>query len=129
MNSENNNCQGYIKPRLLRGYKYHPETYFNIRHILVALSGSHQDAAYSPHIDMKAFIAVIFTILAMVIVSAQEAKKENLHSSEAIYFGSPYGAYGTYGAYPYVSAAGYPAVAPAYPPVANGYSAAYPFYR
>lgn len=66
----------------------------------------------------------------MVYVSAQEANKENLHSSEAIYFGSPYGAYGTYGAHPYASVAGYPAAAPAYPTVATGYpAAAYPFYR
>jgi hypothetical protein len=44
-------------------------------------------------------VAFILAILAMV---AAAAKKENLRGSESIHFGSPYGAYGTYGAYPYV---------------------------
>jgi hypothetical protein len=65
----------------------------------------------------------------MVAVSALEAKKENLQGSEAIYFGSPYGAYGAYGAHPYTSFGGYPSVASAYPNVAAGYHAAFPFYR
>lgn len=74
-------------------------------------------------------VGVILAILAMVAAAAQEAKKENLRGSESIHFGSPFGAYGTYGAYPYVSLAGYPAAAPAYPALATGYpTAAFSFY-
>jgi hypothetical protein len=66
----------------------------------------------------------------MVAAATQEAKKEDLQGSEAVHSGSPYGAYVTYGAYPYSSFAGYHAAAPAYPALAAGYSAAaFPFYR
>jgi len=65
----------------------------------------------------------------MVAAAAQETKKEKLRNSESIHFGSSYGAYDTYGAYPYVSLAGYPAAAPAYPALAAGYpAAAFSFY-
>lgn len=75
-------------------------------------------------------VAVFLAILAMVAAAAQETKKENLRGSESIHFGSPYGAYGTYGVYPYSSLAGYPAAAPAYPALATGYpAAALSFYR
>jgi len=72
-------------------------------------------------------VAVILAFLAVVAAAALEAKKENLRGSESMHFGSPYGAYGTYGDYPYVSLAGYTAAAPAYPALAAGFPAAAAF--
>ena len=103
--------------------------YSEMRYLGVLSKKSHSSYG-KVHIWFCLFqVAVILAILAMAAAAAQEAKKENLRGSESIHFGSPYGGYGTYGAYPYVSLAGYPAAAPAYPALASGYPApAFSFY-
>ena len=69
----------------------------------------------------------------MVAISGQEAGKENLEGSEALYLATPYGAYGGYGGYgasPYAGYGGvpspvYPGIAPAAPVYPGGFG----FYR
>ncbi|KAJ9601593.1 hypothetical protein L9F63_000247, partial [Diploptera punctata] len=73
-------------------------------------------------------VALIFALLAVVAISAQQ---ENLEGSEALYLATPYGAYGgAYGANPYGGYAGVPS--PVYPgvgPAAPVYPGAFGFYR
>ena len=63
----------------------------------------------------------------MVAISGQEAGKENLEGSEALYLATPYGGYraNPYAGFAGVPAPGYPAVAPAAPVYPGGFG----FYR